>query len=26
KVDSVLKRVNKLGKRADNFASGVKEH
>ncbi|OAY53435.1 GEM-like protein 4 [Manihot esculenta] len=26
KVDSVFKRMNKLGKKADNFAQGVREH
>ncbi|KAK3173847.1 hypothetical protein Dsin_033044 [Dipteronia sinensis] len=26
KVDSVLKRMNKLGKKADNLAQGIREH
>ncbi|KAJ4710505.1 GEM-like protein 4 [Melia azedarach] len=26
KVDSVLKKMNKLGRKADNFANGVREH
>lgn len=26
KVESVFKRVNKLGKKADNFAHGIREH
>lgn len=26
KADSMLKMMNKLGKKADNFANGVREH
>lgn len=26
KKDSILERMNKLGKKADNFANGVREH